>query len=138
MISGKENLKREIGVLFMIFKEILPSLSLQPFVQNYLLVNLTSATGFHIKPYPARIEQALAFFAKRIGIGPKLYSRISRFFQAFQYKETQPDLDWLTVAVQFGYTDYHHLAKDFKQFANATPNLLLKENSLRPEIVVSL
>lgn len=73
-----------------------------------------------------------------MGIGPKLYSRISRFYQAFQYKEMHPHLDWLSVAVHFGYSDYDHLAKDFKQFANVTPNLLLKENAQRPEIIVDL
>ncbi len=273
----------------MIFREILPSIALRPFVQNYLLVNLNSTIGYHIKPYPTRIEQALAFFGRggisshdltagnsykvarsavfgqqvsrlnfqnyygpdflmlmvifqpgamyrllgipnheltatyhdasalihpellkvsdqiaeadsydemieraeefligkirkvkkesspidkiglllqkkptqfsldwlasqaclsprqferkfseRMGIGPKLYSRISRFYQAFQYKEMHPHLDWLSVAVHFGYSDYDHLAKDFKQFANVTPNLLLKENAQRPEIIVDL
>ena len=77
-------------------------------------------------------------FSERMGIGPKLYSRISRFYQAFEYKESLPHLDWLNVAVEFGYTDYAHLAKDFKQFAHVTPNLLLKENAQRPEIIVSL
>lgn len=77
-------------------------------------------------------------FNERVGIGPKLYSRISRFYQTFAYKEKHPHIDWLTVAVQFGYTDYHHLAKDFKQFANVTPNLLLKEYAQRPEITVNL
>ncbi|MBC8111788.1 MAG: AraC family transcriptional regulator, partial [Verrucomicrobia bacterium] len=77
-------------------------------------------------------------FAERMGIGPKLYTRINRFFQVFQYKEMQPELDWLTVAVHFGYTDYSHLAKDFKQFANVTPNLLLREHAQRPEIIVNL
>ncbi len=77
-------------------------------------------------------------FNERIGIGPKLYSRISRFYQAFDYKEKHPDIDWLTVAVQFGYTDYNHLAKDFRQFTNVTPNIILKEYEQRPEIIVNL
>ncbi|GAB2516671.1 helix-turn-helix domain-containing protein [Spirosoma aerophilum] len=77
-------------------------------------------------------------FSERIGIGPKLYSRISRFFQTINYKEGHPDQDWLTVAVAFGYTDYDHLAKDFKQFAHVTPNLLMREYAQRPEIIVNL
>ena len=77
-------------------------------------------------------------FSERMGIGPKLYSRISRFYQTFDYKEKHPATDWLTVAVQFGYTDYDHLAKDFKQFTNVTPNLILKEYAQRPEIIVNL
>lgn len=77
-------------------------------------------------------------FIERMGIGPKLYSRISRFYQTFAYREARPDLDWLSVAVQFGYTDYAHLAKDFKQFTNVTPNIILKEYAQRPEIIVTL
>lgn len=77
-------------------------------------------------------------FSERMGIGPKLYSRISRFFQAFQYKETHPQVDWLTVALQFGYTDYYHLSKDFKHFGNVTPNILLQQNTQRPDILVDL
>jgi AraC-like DNA-binding protein len=77
-------------------------------------------------------------FNERIGIGPKLYSRISRFYQAFDYKEKHPAVDWLTVAVQFEYTDYNHLAKDFKQFTNVTPNIILHEYAQRPEIIVDL
>ena len=77
-------------------------------------------------------------FNERMGIGPKLYSRISRFYQTFDYKEKHPAIDWLTVAVNFGYTDYNHLAKDFKQFTHVTPNLILKEYAQRPEIIVDL
>lgn len=77
-------------------------------------------------------------FSERMGIGPKLYSRISRFYQTFDYKERHPQIDWLTVAVQFGYTDYNHLAKDFKQFTHVTPNLILKEYAQRPDIIVNL
>lgn len=77
-------------------------------------------------------------FSERMGIGPKLYSRISRFYQTFDYKEKHPQIDWLTVAVQFGYTDYDHLAKDFKQFTHVTPNIILREYAQRPEMVVTL
>lgn len=77
-------------------------------------------------------------FSERIGIGPKLFSRISRFFLTLQYKETHPGVDWLTVAIYFGYSDYNHLAKDFRQFAHVTPTLLMQEYTRRPEVFVSL
>jgi AraC-like DNA-binding protein len=77
-------------------------------------------------------------FKERMGIGPKLYSRISRFFQALQYKEANPHLDWLTIAITFGYSDYDHLAKDFRQFANASPNLTIKEYTQRSEVLVQV
>jgi hypothetical protein len=73
-----------------------------------------------------------------MGVGPKLFSRISRFYQAFEYKETHSNVDWLTVALQFGYSDYNHLVKDFKQFGIVTPNILLQEYHMRPEMVVGI
>jgi AraC-like DNA-binding protein len=76
-------------------------------------------------------------FHERIGLSPKLYSRISRFWKAFEYKEKNPSSDWLSIALQFGYSDYYHLSKDFKQFAHVTPNILIEEYSKRPEVVFS-
>ena len=75
-------------------------------------------------------------FLKQIGISPKLYSRISRFAKAFEFKEQHPDTDWLSIALQFGFTDYYHLSKDFKQFARVTPNVLIEQYSKRPEMVL--
>ncbi len=75
-------------------------------------------------------------FSNRMGIGPKLYSRIGRFYQAFQYKEANPQTDWLTIAIHFGYTDYSHLVKDFKQFGNVTPKILLEQYAHSPEVML--
>lgn len=72
-------------------------------------------------------------FVRQIGIAPKYYARICRFYQAYELKETYPDLDWLSVAIQTGYNDYQHLVKDFKQFAGTTPNFLIHESQLNPE-----
>jgi len=79
---------------------------------------------------PRQLERK---FHERIGVRPKLYSRISRFFKAFEYKELNPHTDWLTIALQFGYADYYHLSKDFKQFATVTPNIMIEEWYERPE-----
>ena len=79
---------------------------------------------------PRQLERK---FKERFGIGPKLYNRISRFYKAFMYKDKNPETDWMTVALTFGYSDYNHMAKDFKQFANVTPNILLEEYAKRPE-----
>lgn len=72
-------------------------------------------------------------FAQLVGITPKYYARICRFYQAYELKEYHPNLDWLSVAVQTGYNDYQHLSKDFKQFAGTTPNTLIQESSNNPE-----
>jgi AraC-like DNA-binding protein len=77
-------------------------------------------------------------FKERIGVGPKLYSRIARFFYAYQYKEMHPETDWLTIAVLFDYVDYQHLVKDFKEFAGVKPSIWLTEDNRSPERLLSL
>ncbi len=72
-------------------------------------------------------------FTKIIGITPKYYARICRFYQAYELKEYYPNLDWLSVAIQTGYNDYQHLVKDFKQFSGTTPNALIQESLNNPE-----
>lgn len=77
-------------------------------------------------------------FTERMGIGPKLYSRVVRFYQAYQYKEAHSQEDWLTVALLFGYTDYQHMVKDFKQFAQVTPGLWINQDNQSPERILRL
>jgi AraC-like DNA-binding protein len=77
-------------------------------------------------------------FIERIGISPKLYSRIVRFNHAYQYKVTNPAANWLTIAINSGYSDYQHLVKDFKEFSNLTPPLFLEEHDMSPEIILRL
>ncbi|WP_162384742.1 helix-turn-helix domain-containing protein [Spirosoma endbachense] len=84
---------------------------------------------------PRQVERK---FVERMGIGPKLYCRIARFHQAFTYKSMHANLDWLTVAVKFGYTDFQHLSKDIKEFAGVSPNTLLSESALSPATMLGL
>lgn len=77
-------------------------------------------------------------FNERIGVGPKLYSRIIRFYRAYQYKEMHPSADWLTIAVLFDYSDYQHLVKDFKEFAGVTPTAWIQEDNRSPERILRL
>lgn len=72
-------------------------------------------------------------FVQQIGITPKHFARICRFYQAFEMKEFHPNYSWLRVAMETGYNDYQHLVKDFKQFAGTTPNTLLQESANNPE-----
>jgi AraC-like DNA-binding protein len=77
-------------------------------------------------------------FMNQIGISPKFFARICRFYKAFEEKEANPTLDWRSIAWNTGYTDYQHLVKDFKQFAGVTPNLLLLENATSPERLIGV
>lgn len=72
-------------------------------------------------------------FTERMGVGPKLYSRLLRFHRAYLFKVAHPAVAWPTVATHFGYADYQHMVKDFKQFTNTTPNVWLRDDGGSPE-----
>jgi len=76
-------------------------------------------------------------FTERIGVGPKLYSRLVRYHRAYRFKEAHPAIAWPTVAIECGYTDYQHLVRDFRQFTDATPNSWLQEDAESPEKVLT-
>jgi transcriptional regulator GlxA family with amidase domain len=71
-------------------------------------------------------------FEQLVGITPKYFARISRFYEAFVLKESNPELDWLSVAVRTSYNDYQHMVKDFKAFSGVTPNVLILQSSNSP------
>lgn len=77
-------------------------------------------------------------FTERIGISPKLFSRLSRFNHAYQYKITHPSATWSLVAQEFHYTDYHHLEKEFKEFTRLTPREWTKTHLASPERILKL
>lgn len=72
-------------------------------------------------------------FLQKVGVNPKYFARICRFYQAYEQKELSPKLDWFSIAIQNGYTDYQHLVKDFKQFASVSPNLFIENTNQNPE-----
>jgi len=76
-------------------------------------------------------------FTERIGVGPKVYSRLCRFHRASLFKAKHPAVAWPTVALECGYTDYQHLVRDFRQFTDATPNSWLQDEAASPENVLT-
>jgi AraC-like DNA-binding protein len=72
-------------------------------------------------------------FTERIGVGPKLYSRLIRFRRAYLLKLAHPGIAWPTVAIECGYTDYQHMVRDFRQFTSLTPRAWLEEDRGSPE-----
>lgn len=79
------------------------------------------------------VSQLERRFRQQLGVGPKLYARISRFGQAHALKQARPALDWLQVVLECGYYDYQHLVKDFRQFAQTTPPALLLAQAQAPD-----
>ncbi len=62
-----------------------------------------------------------------IGINPKLFSRIARFNYSYRLALKFPHMDWLSIALFCGYHDYQHLARDYREFVNATPTIFFKD-----------
>lgn len=79
------------------------------------------------------ISQFQRRFKQQMGISPKYFVRVNRFYKAYMLRTQNPSLDWLSIALQTGYNDYQHLVKDFKQFAGTTPNTLLRACEQSPE-----
>ncbi len=77
-------------------------------------------------------------FNERVGIAPGLLLRIMRFNQAYWLKLKRPDFDGLRIAVACGYTDYQHMAKDFREFADTSPNKFFAEEKMAPGRVLGL
>lgn len=67
-------------------------------------------------------------FMREVGVGPKLLSRILRFQQVFRAVE-RSDAAWASIALECGYYDQAHLIRDFNQFAEQTPSVLLAEQT---------
>ncbi len=61
-------------------------------------------------------------FIEQVGMGPKLYCRVSRLNYALRLKEAKPDFTWTDITYHAGYFDQMHLIRDFKLLAGATPS----------------
>ncbi len=72
-------------------------------------------------------------FQERMGMSPKFFGRIARFDRVFKLKAQHPHLDWLDVAYTYGYFDFSHLMRDFRQFAEVTPSMLMAEEMSSPD-----
>ncbi|GAB3643599.1 helix-turn-helix domain-containing protein [Spirosoma arcticum] len=78
-------------------------------------------------------KQFYNLFVQRMGISPKLYARIARFDQTVKLKNAQPCKDWLSIALEYGYYDYQHLVRDYKEFTKLTPTEFAQKESHAPE-----
>jgi AraC-like DNA-binding protein len=61
---------------------------------------------------------------ERIGMNPKMYSRILKFSKAYRLHESCPQLSWTQIAYEAGYFDQMHMIKDFKVFAGVNPSVI--------------
>ncbi len=56
-------------------------------------------------------------FTDEVGTPPKLYARITRFYNALENKMLHPNKRWLDIANENGYYDQAHFIKEVKAFS---------------------
>ena len=65
-------------------------------------------------------------FIDEVGISPKLYARITRFYNALENKMLHPGKSWAYIANESGYYDQPHFIKEVKLFSSKSPDELFK------------
>jgi AraC-like DNA-binding protein len=63
-------------------------------------------------------------FIDQVGMSPKLYTRITKFFLAIENKMMYPQKNWTTIAHERGYFDQAHFIRDCKEFSSMAPGEL--------------
>lgn len=70
------------------------------------------------------IRQFERISREKLGMSPRLFSRLIRFGKVFSLKEARPEFTWRRIAFEFGYYDPMHLIRDFRLFTGSTPREL--------------
>lgn len=73
-------------------------------------------------------KQAERAFQKHIGLSPKLFIRIHRFYNAFVQVRALEKANWMDVLTACGYYDQAHFIKDFRFFSGVSPAKQLTAN----------
>ena len=73
-------------------------------------------------------------FREKIGVPPKLYSRLARFHGALAYVGRPSSVDWARAAAESGYADQSHMIAEFRQFSGLTPDTLVSRYWFHPFI----
>lgn len=73
-------------------------------------------------------------FRQRIGMGPKLYSRLARFQSVLAHASARVTIDWARLAVDKGFADQSHMIAECRQFGGLTPQSLADRDWFHPFI----
>ncbi|WP_038378455.1 helix-turn-helix domain-containing protein, partial [Bradyrhizobium elkanii] len=69
-------------------------------------------------------------FRSELGLAPKSLARMMRFHRASQLAQSQAALGWAGIAVESGYADQAHLAREFVEFAGEPPTAWARRQAL--------
>lgn len=65
-------------------------------------------------------------FTAEVGLTPKRYARVRRFHRVLRSLTTIREVDWVDLALRYGYYDQSHFVHDFKEFTSLTPEAYLR------------
>lgn len=65
-------------------------------------------------------------FQQVVGMSPKIFCRLQRFYKAWSLKQNNSSLTWTEISHLCDYADHMHLVRDFKKFTHVNPSLLEK------------
>ena len=65
-------------------------------------------------------------FSRYVGLSAKRYAAIRRFMWTLAQLRGESAVDWTRLAVEAGYSDQSHLARDFRRVGAATPTEYLR------------
>lgn len=76
-------------------------------------------------------------FNEEVGMSPKLYARITRFFTALEDKALHPHKSWMDITYEYKYSDQAHFIREVKTFSFRTPDELFKVAPPVPETYIT-
>lgn len=71
-------------------------------------------------------------FKDLLGTGPKTYTRIIRFRNAFEHVQLareKEEISWADISYHYGYADQAHMIRDFKEFTGTKPTNVIQNNA---------
>jgi AraC-like DNA-binding protein len=63
----------------------------------------------------------IELFRDEVGLTPKLFSRLQRFRWIIDKIQNEKAVDWVDIALSFGYSDQSHFIHEFREFSGLTP-----------------
>jgi AraC-like DNA-binding protein len=95
------------------------------------------AVTFAVEPFrrnpaissSAKVAESVGFsqrrfielFCNEVGMTPKLFCRVERFQHVIHAIGQKADVDWITLALDHGYSDQSHFNHDFRAFSGLRP-----------------
>ncbi|HVS12630.1 MAG TPA: helix-turn-helix domain-containing protein [Thermoanaerobaculia bacterium] len=68
-------------------------------------------------------------FREQVGLTPKRYCRVVRFQRVIEAVRPLAEVRWAEAAIDCGYSDQAHLARDFRELSGLTPTEYLRQRT---------